>query len=577
MEELSNIFRLKRLCGLGASAAEVRQPGKTVINQWAMVGGADEQASGPRQKNMENRIDLPHKVNDGRAAVSAEHEQVGQGPVVFEPVGPEGSPVALLVQQTHRQAAELADHLQSRQTDLDRREAQLNARIAEVENDLRAARLWLREQQKMLDTRKDSVAREEQGVERRLAELGIAADAADRDAVEHELAARAAALQKSEQTINKRRQKIDQKHADLEDRHRTLDERQAQLYQDIEDLTGKRAELAEEYEKIEHQLTEFKAQHDRQQRRESQLDQRAIEHAEDVSNLAARRGDLERQIAEHGAHSDELAQREAQLDERVQEIETALKRFEHLSITEETLGQMDSRTKQLEARKRYLDDAETDLARDQEQLAETRRCLEAERQKNCMQSERDRQQFVAEQSHAACESAELRRKLEQQTEQLEQRETAAQRVGEKLHNAQREVLEMRLAVEESWLKLSKETAPASLVQSISEARERLADHYRQTNAELAERTEYFETLRNELAEQHQQTTGQREELSLWVAQRQTDIEEQASRLVAREQELDRQQAHHKQHEEAWGDERLGYQQEIRKLRAAMHTDEPSPS
>ncbi len=566
MEEPSNIFRLARLCGLEASTAETGRLGETVVSPRAMADRTDAQAFEPRQINMENRIDLPHPVNDGRAAAPAEH-----GPVVFEPVEAEGAAVALLVEQTHRQASELADHLQSRQSDLDHREAQLNARIAEVENDLRSARLWLREQQKMLDARKDSVAREEQGVQRRLADLGIAADAADRDAVEHELAARAAELQKREQTIDKRRQKIEQKQADLEERHRSLDQRQAQLYQDIEDLTAKRAELAEEYEKIEIQLTEFNAKHDRQEQRENQLDERALEHADEASKLATLRGDLEKQIAENDARSDEFAQREAQLDERVQEIETALKRFEHLTIAEETMGQVGDQVEQLAARKRYLDDAESDLARDLEQLAETRRRHEQQRQKNQMQTERDRQQFAVEQSQAAGESAELRRKLEQRALQLEQR------TGEKLQCAEREVLEMRLAVEETWSQLSEETAPASLSESISEARARLADFHHQADAELAERTEQFEALRNELAEQHQKLIEQREELSLWASQRQTDIEEQASRLVAREQELDRQQAHYRQLEETREDERLGYQQEIRKLRAATHADESSPS
>ena len=542
-----------------------------------MANMADAQASGPRQKNMENRVDLPHKVNNDRPAAPAERELVGHGPIVFEPVEAEGASVAMLVEQTHRQAAELADHLQSQQSHLDRREAQLNARIAEVENDLRSARLWLREQQKILDVRKDSVAREEEGVGRRLAELGIATDAADRDAVEHELAARAAELQKREQTIDKRRQKLEQKQADLEERHRTLDQRQAQLYQDIEDLNAKRAELAEEYEKIEVQLTEVKAQHDRQEERENRLDGRSLEHAEEASKLASLCGDHESQITEQGARSDELAQREAQLDERVQEIETALKRFEHLSIAEETLGQVDTRVEQLAARRRYLDDAESALARDQEQLVEMRRRCKEERQKNHMQLEHDRQQFSAEQSHAAGESAELRRKLEQRALQLEQRETAAERTGEKLRHREREVFEMRLAVEETWSQLSKETAPASLAQSISEARARLDDHYQQAHGELAERTEQFEALRGELAEQHKQLIEQREELSLWVAQRQTNIEEQASRLMAREQELDQHQAHHRQLEEGWEDERLGYQQEIRKLRTGTHSDGPSPS
>ncbi|MEQ8788213.1 MAG: hypothetical protein RIC55_18030 [Pirellulaceae bacterium] len=42
-------------------------------------------------------------------------------------------------------AEQLAEHLRNKQRELDRREAETNARIAQLENELRASRLWLRE------------------------------------------------------------------------------------------------------------------------------------------------------------------------------------------------------------------------------------------------------------------------------------------------------------------------------------------------------------------------------------------------------------------------------------------------
>ena len=58
-----------------------------------------------------------------------------------------------------------------------------------------------------------------------------------------------------------------------------------------------------------------------------------------------------------------------------------------------------------------------------------------------------------------------------------------------LRTTQREVLEMRLATEETWAQLSGALAPASLTRSISQVRAKLADHYRVTLDEMAARSE----------------------------------------------------------------------------------------
>ena len=89
--------------------------------------------------------------------------------------------------------------------------------------------------------------------------------------------------------------------------------------------------------------------------------------------------------------------------------------------------------------------------------------------------------------------------LQQRTQQLEQREAeidarenALAQMQAELRNTQREVLEMRLATEETWAQLSGALAPASLTRSIGQVRSKLADHYRTTIEELAERSEQLE-------------------------------------------------------------------------------------
>jgi hypothetical protein len=138
-----------------------------------------------------------------------------------------------------------------------------------------------------------------------------------------------------------------------------------------------------------------------------------------------------------------------------------------------------------------------------------------------------------------------------------------------LRASQREILEMRLATEETWAQLSGALAPASLTRSISQIRAKLADHYRTTLDELAARAEQLELVRGDLSKQLQAIEGQRAELAAWAERRHSDIEAQAARLVSREQELDRQQLHYEQMESQWHIERTDYQSEIRRLLAEL--------
>jgi hypothetical protein len=100
-------------------------------------------------------------------------------------------------------------------------------------------------------------------------------------------------------------------------------------------------------------------------------------------------------------------------------------------------------------------------------------------------------------------------------------------------------------------------------------RARLADHYRGTIAEIAERSQQLEAVRRDLAQQLASLEEHRQELGAWAERRHSDIEEQAARLVAREQELDRQQQHYEQMESQWCIERADYQAEIRRLLASI--------
>jgi hypothetical protein len=221
------------------------------------------------------------------------------------------------------------------------------------------------------------------------------------------------------------------------------------------------------------------------------------------------------------------------------------------------------------ARRRYLDEAESQLAQEKSDLADQVRELATQRRQLEEQSVRERRAIVAEQQVARSEVQHRQQLLDQREAELDTRENALVQLQSELRNTQREVLEMRLATEETWSQLSGALAPASLARSISQIRTKLADHYGSTLDKIDERTQQLESLRRNLTEQFTALESQRQELQAWAERRHTDIEQQASRLVAREQELDRQQQYYEQMESRWHVERTEYQAEVRRLLATM--------
>src|SRR6185312_1997419 len=90
------------------------------------------------------RVDGPHLL---RQAEPEGLDRLAEPLAAGEEVSA-GSPLAAA--QLQAQAEQLAGHLRLRQEELDRREAQLNSRCAEFDQELRSARLWFAERQQDL-------------------------------------------------------------------------------------------------------------------------------------------------------------------------------------------------------------------------------------------------------------------------------------------------------------------------------------------------------------------------------------------------------------------------------------------
>ncbi len=241
------------------------------------------------------------------------------GQAMMSATAPQLSVVAT-IQQVRAQAAQLAAHLQRQQATVDHREAELNARLAGMETEIRGARLWLNErhaelaQQKTdLDRRAREIAQNEAALNRgakgdrgrsRPAEHWATDEAqhlqrnAELDRREAELDAMRARLA-AQFSAGEQAQDIEQAMRALETREKNLDRAEALLAGEQSQLERARRQLAEE--RARHAQT---AQAERQRLAEgerrtiAQHDRIRRDLARQSDELAARHAALERMRAD---------------------------------------------------------------------------------------------------------------------------------------------------------------------------------------------------------------------------------------------------------------------------------------
>ena len=132
-------------------------------------------------------------------------------------------------------------------------------------------------------------------------------------------------------------------------------------------------------------------------------------------------------------------------------------------------------------------------------------------------------------------------KIDQRAEQLERRRADLDDLRREVTQLHKDTLEMRLATEELWVRVSGRMPPSAMTRALAELRNKLSDHYRLATAHTAQQKAELETLSNNVHEKYQTLDEHRRNLQEWFHRRNQDIEEQAARLVRREQELDRQE------------------------------------
>ncbi|TWT37738.1 hypothetical protein KOR34_27010 [Posidoniimonas corsicana] len=483
----------------------------------------------PAGSPTESRLDPPHPVHgpSTKAAATAAVGDAGghaRGALELESSQP-----------IEKHAAELAERLQRQQEALQRRAAELDAREADLADKVESAKLWFEEQNQLL----------EQG--------GLPPQDASAPPAVDEQAAEA----------------LDEMRRALSRREHELDQRQADLYREIEELTAQKGKHGDRVADLDRRQQKLERLEEEIKQREATLSVEQSGKGKAEADLQRRRAEVEAQTQDLQNQIAEFAQREAQLAARQAEIQLAIKRYEALGVTERRIAEAESQSNQSNARALHLDEAEAMLSEEKRVLQRAQSQLKADRQALQQTQLMERRKIEEERAAFKQEMAHEKALLARRSERVDERESALERLQVELQETQREVLEMRLATEETWAQLTGALAPATLTRSIAQVRARLSDHYEQTLRELEERRVELESVSTQLGEEQHRLEEHGRQLLEWSRRRDEEIEKQAARLVARERELDRQQAHYETLETKWDRERAELRARIRDLLGSM--------
>ena len=315
----------------------------------------------PANKNggkKETRVDAPHVVGASAAEPVPDTTETAnsQSP---EHVVDEQPATA---ERLRSQAAQLGEHLQKRQQNLDRREAQLNALAAQLETDTRAARLWLAEQRNDFDERERELSQKNRLIEESLkesqqSEKTIRRRQEELGAMERRLSEEAKALNESREKFAAQRQRVEDELSYLRQRIDTrrqaslalvrqalagLERRREQAETQAKQLVKKASqpnkellarekkshELAEEYCRRLHQVIETEESQAAEHAEIGEIRRRLLAEKKELNQREQKR--REQVAAEREQFKAELEKKRRSLARRSEELDRAQTALKHL-------------------------------------------------------------------------------------------------------------------------------------------------------------------------------------------------------------------------------------------------------
>jgi hypothetical protein len=322
----------------------------------------------------------------------------------------------------------------------------------------------------------------------------------------------------------------------LRDRQGELDHREAQL----------NAEIAQLETDLRMERLCFSEREAEQELRRQELDIREKEILERLERLAAADAALQRKT---GAEAELAARSAGHTLEKVQPARQA----SNLN---------DQRQQKLEEAENRLALAQAETRKFQEQLTAQRRELREE-------IHRERQRLIAQQRQALAELEKKRQVLDRRAKHADQCRAGLLELRAELQQMHRETMEIRLATEELWIKLSGAAPPDALTHPLGRIRNRLAEQYRLANAEMLKQKDELERIRDQLVEQYRILVEQKQQFERQIDAGWSESQQQAAMLTTREQALLQQQTRFEEESQQWHVARMQYEQEIRLLRLEL--------
>ncbi|HEY2895363.1 MAG TPA: hypothetical protein VGJ16_14155 [Pirellulales bacterium] len=479
-----------------------------------------------------SRIDAAHVLGDGPAREPASAESA---PAAIETVAATGTSPAVepqLLPQTENaapvwtddllarlrvQGRQLAERLRERQNELDIRAENNRSQLAELENEIRAARLWLIERQQELTDRETQLADRAS----RLSAAETYHEAA-RQELTAEVERREESLARREQDVAAATARLERQTAALADAQRKVEDRRQREHQ----------ALVEQRQQIERHrqsaLSSIRLALAGVEERRAAVERKAaaLEESREAAAAVARRPSEEQQryARDLQAIAERLATREAALDESQRLLERA--EIERVALR----CQLEEDAERLQAQSRI----------------DRRRLL---------QRRRESEELASRQQEA----------LRQKQLQLDERQLSLDRLRDELAVVHREALDTRAAAEEALVQLAGPDAAtnAALTQSLNETRHKLSEQWRKAAERGAAEQAELASLGNEITGQLQKLRAQKEDLDQWTAARERSFAQQAAALAEREEQTRAREALLHDQREAWSREREDLEQRLR--------------
>jgi hypothetical protein len=152
-------------------------------------------------------------------------------------------------EQLQLEVAQLAEHLRERLREVDRREAGLNARLAQLESDLRASRMWLREREMEFQERESELQRQIETLQQQATARGP-----ENETVVVDPQASPADLNEREQQLRFREDELRERRFDLDRQAAALSHAQQvwqqQREREEQQLACQREQLTQEFQQL---------------------------------------------------------------------------------------------------------------------------------------------------------------------------------------------------------------------------------------------------------------------------------------------------------------------------------------